>query len=221
MKIVEKIKALLAKARSTDHEAEAEAFFAKAYELMTNYQLDIGDLFTGDPMGQDDVYFRANRGGVDWDSRLMFAVARYFGCKAIQECNKSNYWVTLVGRVSARVTAVEMHKYLVTTVRRLGREGAAEMGVKPDIAARRIGVALQSRLNALAKEQSEAEAPGTKFAKNALVTTDELRNWVEKHHPNLHSIKGRSSTNAMARDIAGGIGLHLQAGSSKVAGRLT
>lgn len=40
MKITEKVKALLAKARSSEHPEEAEAFFAKAAELMRRHSID-------------------------------------------------------------------------------------------------------------------------------------------------------------------------------------
>lgn len=119
--------------------------------------------------------------------------------------------MVLVGRQSARVTAIEMHKYLVKTVRRLGRERCQEMGLKPDQAARRIGVALSSRINSLCPKPKE---PSTQAGRNALVTLDALSLWLEKNYPNLKPIKGVSKTNNLARDIAAGIGLNRQAGHS-------
>lgn len=45
------ISSLLAKARSTDNEHEAEAFLAKAMEMMQQYQLDISNMVDeGDPI---------------------------------------------------------------------------------------------------------------------------------------------------------------------------
>lgn len=209
MKIIEKIKALLAKAASTDSQHEAEIFFAKAHELLEKHQLDISDLSSDDPMGEEETYHAKGRGGVDWDGRLMFAVAKYFGAEAIQNQNGKDTSYTIVGRESARVTAIEMHRYLVKAVRRLGRENADAMEVNADVAARRIGVALRSRLGMLAPKAPSAQ---TAAGKNALVTLDAVKLWIEQHHPDLSTIKGVSRTNGMARGIANGIGLNHQAG---------
>lgn len=211
MKIIEKIKALLAKATSTDNENEAEIFFAKAYELMEKHQLDTSDLETDDPMGEEVGVTAKGRGGVDWNERLMFAVARYYGCKAIQNHRGKDVDMVVVGRVSARITAIEMHKYLVKTVRRLGRERCHEMRCNADTAARRIGVALKSRISSLCPKP---EVAPTQAGKNALITLDALTIWVEKNHPDLHTIKGVTYTNNLAKDIANGIGLNLQTGHS-------
>lgn len=218
MTIVEKIKALLAKAASTDSQAEAEAFLAKAHELMAKHQLEAEDLETDDPVDQS-VGAKANGGASpDWDFQLMFAVAKYFGCKGIQWWSQNDtegtfkkagqYTMRIVGRESARITAIEMHKYLVATVRRLGREHAEEMGVKPDKAARRIGRALQIRINALCPEPP---APETEAGKNALVTIDRTLAKYQELFPDAKTIKGPGvRTTRTAKQIAGGIGLNLQ-----------
>lgn len=197
-KKIERIKALLAKAASTDHEAEAEAFFAKAYELMEKYQLDSTDLDKDDPLGNEKVAQRKGAAAPDWDFRLMFAVANYFGCKAIQIPDiddlgyLAGHHMDLVGRESARVTAIEMHKYLVKTVRRLGREYAQTNtfernkrdGLKllnADAWSRRIGVALSSRLNELARKPEQAKTDVAKA--NALVTVDKVAALYNRLHP--------------------------------------
>lgn len=225
MSIAVKIKALLAKAQSTDNEAEAEAFFAKAYELMEKHQISTLDLESEDPMGEEATYRKNGQAAPDWDFRLLSAVAAYYGCKAIQCETWGNHpktgiytWLghqmTIVGRLSARVTTIEMHKYLVGAVRKLGKQRAADMGVNADTAARRIGVALRSRVHSLAPKPEVA--PSTNAGKNALMTLDALTLWIEKNYPDLKPIKGVSKTNNMARDIANGIGLHQQAGASNV-----
>lgn len=214
-KMISKIKALLAKAQGTDNEAEAAAFFAKAYELMETHQLDASDLDRDDPLGHERLFESKTGSAGDWDFRLMFAVARYYGCKANRTYYgyHRGYHMTLVGRVSARVTAVEMHKYLVTVVRRLGRERAAEMGLKPDAAARRIGVALHERLSILWSRNQKA--PKTEAAaKNALVTLDAVDALYKELFPNVRNVKGAKLTNELAREAAGGISLNLQTGKS-------
>ena len=63
--ILDKVRALLAKAESTQFEAEAEAFTAKAQELMTRHRIDravlnasddLGDAPAGRRLGIDDPY---------------------------------------------------------------------------------------------------------------------------------------------------------------------
>ncbi len=227
MTIVEKIKALLAKAASTDNQHEAELFLAKAQELMAKHQLEAEDLERDDPIDMS-VGSRANGGAApDWDFQLMFAVSKYFGCKSIQywtavDGKKSGeYQMRMVGRESARITAIEMHKYLVATVRRLGREHAHEMyqrdkwgslvNLKPDQAARRIGRALQARIDQLCPKQTSESTALTPAGKNALITLDRVMAKYQEMFPDARTIGGQGTlTTKSARAIAEGIGLSQQ-----------
>lgn len=221
MKMVEKIKALLAKAASTTSQAEAEIFLAKAHELMEKHQLSAADLETDDPVGNETGTTANGGASPDWDFQLMFAVAKYFGCKACQQWSRTKtdgsfarsgqYQMVVVGRESARITAIEMHKYLVATVRRLGREHAEAMGRKPDTAARRIGRALSTRIYSMCPEEPTSETPE---GKNALITLDAVLAKYQELFPDATPLKGRTLTNKSAREIAAGIGLNLQTGGS-------
>lgn len=233
MTIVEKIKALMAKAASTDNQHEAEAFLAKAYELMERHQLEASDLETDDPVDGEKVYEKGStKAAPDWDFMLVFATARYFGCKAIRIAGRNGKWhLDLVGRQSARITTMEMHKYLVATVRRLGREAVGSedfrvfekdewgdtvwMGryMNADQCARRIGNALRTRLTTLASQHDTA-VPSTASGKNALVTTNRVLAVYNERHPDSMSIGGTFFSNAGARKLADGIGLNLQTGTS-------
>lgn len=227
MTIVEKIRALLAKAASTDNQHEAEIFFAKAHELMDAHQLEAADLETDDPVGHEAVYEKGStKAAPDWDFMLVFAVAKYFGCKSIRIQRNGKWAQDLFGRESARITTVEMHAYLVKTVRRLGREavgtpefelhdkwGYSAGYMNADQCSRRIGNALRTRLNALAAAQAPS-APSTPSGKNALVTRDRVVALYKETHPDANSIKGKYYSNAGAREIASGIGLNLQTGRS-------
>jgi hypothetical protein len=219
MTIVEKIKALLAKASSTDNENEAALFLGKAHELMEKHQLDSSDLEADDPIDQS-IGGRANGGASpDWDFQLMFAVAPYFGCKAIQcleyEGRKPVYRMRIVGRESARVTAIEMHKYLVASVRRLGREHAKVTGQNAGILQRRIGRALSLRINEMTPDDEVvANAPSTAAGKNALVTLNGTLAKYNELFPKARAMGGTVLTSANAERIAGGINLNLQTGHS-------
>lgn len=223
MTIVEKIKALLAMAASTDHQAEAEAFLAKAHALMEKHQLEAGDLETEDPI-HESVGCRANGGASpDWDFQLMFAVSRFFGCKSIQWHSKKRtdgtytvageYTMRVVGRESARITAIEMHKYLVKTVRRLGRENAASMGLKADTASRRIGRALHLRIEALTPDEPEAITPA---GKNALITLNAVLAKYNELFPDARTLGGAGVlTTDKSVQLAEGIGLNLQVNTAR------
>jgi len=53
--VLDKVRALLAKAESTSFEAEAEACTAKAQELMTRHRIERALLGIGEPIGRDDA----------------------------------------------------------------------------------------------------------------------------------------------------------------------
>jgi len=230
-KIADKVRALLAKAASTTNEHEAEAFLAKAHQLMEQHQFDAADLERDDPVDGERSYRRNSAAAPDWDFMLLGPVARYYGCRAIRCDLVKGYEMGLVGRESARVTATAMHKYLVATVRRLGREKAGTMPLwerwqdpecdKPlrymnaDQTARAIGNALRERISRLAaRADAAAKTTHTDAGRNALLTMDTVLAKFEELHPDAQPIKGRMTTNDGARGIAGGIGLNLQAGAA-------
>ena len=206
-----KIQALLAKAASTTNEAEAEAFLAKAQELMRKHQIEAWELGADEKTNHEHVCRRKGAVAPDWDFRLMLGVSRYYGCESIRWWDGIAHTMLLVGVESARVTSIEMHKYLVAVVRKLGRENAERMGTKPDTAARRIGVALNDRLASLAAQNALRERKSnTPSGKNALVIMNQLEAYIKSEFPDLEKIVSRPQTNGLARDLAGNVSLHLQ-----------
>jgi hypothetical protein len=81
--VLEKVRALLAKAESTTFDAEAEAFTAKAQELIARHAIDVAVVSVGDPadgpiairLAIDDPY-------VDAKSVLLHVVAQSGRCRA-------------------------------------------------------------------------------------------------------------------------------------------
>jgi hypothetical protein len=213
MSIVTKIKALLAKAKSTDNEHEAIAFMQKAEELLEAHQLGLSDLDTEDPIS---AHFRraSSNGSGDWADFLYSACAAYYGCRLVVhtlDYKGLKRESEVFGRLSAVVTLNEMHSYMVATVRRLGRQHADEWSLKPDQAARRIGNALVTRLRGLA----QANSINTTTRNNALLVVDPIQALIDATYKNLTSTKsGKRYTSVAARGVAAGIGL-----SSQVAGR--
>lgn len=224
--IASKIKALLAKAESTGNEHESELFFAKAYELMDRYQIDLDDL-DDDKMGEEALLDR--HGGVsgtaEWDFRLMFAVAEYFGARALQTRKAGRACVTLVGRQSARIVAAQMHAYLVRTVKRLGKENHTKMyennhtHLSVSSATRRIGHALRYRIREMcnARDAQAEAATNVVNARNALVALNEVDAYIDNKWPDFIKLKRRSSiVNSVSKQLASGINLNLQAGHNDI-----
>jgi hypothetical protein len=95
-KMLARVRALLAKAESTDFEEEAEAFTAKAQELLTRYALDEASLHTVADVGEpavrrillDDPYAAAK-------AHLVAAVAGANRCRTVYTADLG--WVTVFG----------------------------------------------------------------------------------------------------------------------------
>lgn len=222
-KIIDTIKALLANAASITNPELAALYLKKAHDLMEKHQLEAGDLETDDPIDKT-VGPKANGGASpDWDFQLMFAVARYFGCKSIQWWSQKNtegvtlragqYTMQIVGRESARITAIEMHKYLVKTVRRLGRENATAH-CKADTMSRRIGRALQIRIGEMTPPEESMRTDLTPAGKNALITLDGVLAKYKELFPDSKPIGGAVLVTKSATALAAGIGLNLQTSSA-------
>ncbi len=94
--LLERVRALLAKAESTEFEEEAEAFSAKAQELMARHAIDEALLHAVDTVGEpsvrrihlDDPYARAR-------ASLIAAVASANRCRTVYSADLR--WVTVFG----------------------------------------------------------------------------------------------------------------------------
>lgn len=82
------IRALLAKADATTFEAEAEAFTAKATELMARYAIDAAMLWSGESEADrevpDEIHLTLLRPFTAQKSILVAGVASAFGCQALR-----------------------------------------------------------------------------------------------------------------------------------------
>lgn len=223
MTLLEKIKALLSKAASTDNAAEAEAFANKASELMEKYQIDVDQLGdAGDEIGEDTGYQTKERKAV-WQNYVASATARYYGCSTVLSSGYTGTRTQFIGRESARITALEMLPYFIQTINRLAREMVAAdkaRGIKAyqRATAHRIGMEFANRLSMLAPDRAEA---ATAAGGNALVLLDQQQAWLTKHYPNLQSSRARSfSSSTRHRDAAASIGLARQTAAGRAAKRL-
>jgi hypothetical protein len=221
-KIATKIQALLAKASSTEHEAEATAFMAKAQQLLEEHQIDLGTLQdAGDPV---QIHRGLERTAKDptWHKKLYAALGMMYGCKVVYSPKYvRGHWgfqIELTGRESAFVTTELMYPWIKSQCEAQGRTLAKAY---PELSAsqhtRRVANALAHRIYLLTAQERRQERPKTEAATaNALVTQDRVLQVFNEHYgDNLKSSRASSgTTNRAARDAASKIGLHRQAGGS-------
>jgi hypothetical protein len=225
--IKEKIRAILAKAASTEFEAEAETFLAKANELMEKYQIDLGDLVDS----EDPVVWNAGIKGTpsdpSWHRHLYIALGRYYGCRSVRETRRELHngkfrtviYTTLTGRESAIVTTNEMFPWIIKQCNAQGREIAKLTGNSAQNEARRVGNALVFRLSRMT---TSPDKPKTEAAQRfAMMTLDRVEVVIRDHYPTLRSTRGRGiGTHDLARDAAGKINLNRQTGAGEGPRRL-
>lgn len=97
-RMIDKITALIAKAESTEHEAEARTFMAKAQELMTKHAIEATMLRTQGPA--DEIVTRHIPLSSQWyiqDLGLLGAVARANHCRAWRSGRGKSWRGVLIG----------------------------------------------------------------------------------------------------------------------------
>lgn len=226
-----KIRALLAKANcASTTEAEADAFMAKAHELMERYQLGMADVLTsGDPVvGSDGRTF--STGDFAWKRELYASLARLYGCQTVW-CAGGSYrngrWqhttLKVVGRESATVTLDLMYPFVAAQVREAGYRMSRETRKSAASCMNSVGMALVIRVNRLWRAQlAEQQRAGTPEARNALVVVDQVKARMHELFPDMTTGKARPiSSTQRATEHAAGIGLDRQvgAGSTLMIGR--
>lgn len=221
-KIKTRIAALLAKAKGTDNEHEAAAFIAKAEEMLEAYQIDLSELGDSDDKVRSHAGLDADGKWVaSWHRQVYRMLGEYYGCKSIKVSTAKGYRQELVGRESAIVTTDLMFVFIKGECNRLGRQMKLAGDAPTDAnGARLVGNALALRIAALIIERNKrnADAPSTAAARNSLLVLDQVVALYEQLHPDVKMLKGkRMSTSASAKDLAGTIGLHRQAGHVQTA----
>lgn len=158
--LVRKIRALMAKAEGTTNEHEAEAFAAKVQELLAKHNLSI-DMMREEARDDVGVHYFNNEWKSPARKALFWAVCRFYMCKGIGPGRGSSTW-TVVGRKHNVVVAIEMSRYLVSTVLRLSNEHGKRTGATgAQVIDYRRGAfqRLSERLDQMRKDAVEAEAP--------------------------------------------------------------
>lgn len=220
-KIKVRIQQLLAKAKGTDNEHEAEAFLAKAMDMMREFQLDIADLVDADDPILKHIGLTQASCGHAWRWKLYSKVAQLYGCKTIHVEKMvpgkdgrlvPGYEQTLVGRESAIITTDLMYPWIVSQVKSKAKEIAAKTGMSEQGQAKRVAAALIARISRmLADQRAKDEAPTTEAGRNALVVMNAVDAAYQQHFPNTELIRSRGAkTDSLSRDAANSIGLHRQ-----------
>ena len=112
-KMIDKIVALIAKAESSEHDAESELFKNKAAELMAQYSIDFTDIGTNDePRYETHNYITINP--TKYELTLETAIGKFNGILVIQitRTNGAKY-IRLVGRRED----IDAHTYMMDLVK--------------------------------------------------------------------------------------------------------
>lgn len=222
MSVVDKVRALLAKARDGGcSEAEAEACMERARRMMEEHGLEERTIGGGEDetTGQEvrPTYLEP------WRKLLIDATARHYGCEALFFGSERRY--ILAGRAAARSVALEMIQWLDALVVRLAREWRKSTGSERRDQLnfeRACGGRIASRLRAMSRERevaSEREGGG-----GALVLIREGReasDWLARNY-RVRTVTARSRVGgegaAAGRAAGDGVGLGRQVGAARGAG---
>ena len=224
-----KIRALLAKAESTEHEGERELFLDKAQELMAKHQLELYDLGDEDPLGWLECETRYQAGPMAYKSDLHNAVGYFYGCQVVRSRkvfrtdNKAakfgvvEGWVlNFAGCESSRLTVELMFPFIWDQVNKQAKTMAARTMHNQSKCVREIAKALTCRIFAMIRERKATPAPqfGSCFA---LVVVNQIDALVAARYPNLKEAKPKTvSLKATAVELAKGINLSRQMNSKDV-----
>lgn len=210
--ISEKIRKIIAKADTTTSPEEAEAFMAKAQQLMMEHGLSMLDLgrLDEDPINHELGVSRWYGG---YHGKVCTAVAAYFGVRIVVSRVHGKNMINIFGRESARITYQLMIPYVFKQINKQASR-AAKNGEYPTVstAITRIGNAFAYLISEKNSENQEKhEGTGT----NALVPVDLIREEMMRVFPNMRRKKpGRGSVDENAFKRAGNINLNRQVRSS-------
>jgi hypothetical protein len=220
-----RIRALLAKAEATEFEAEADAFFAKAHDLMVRHAIDEADLQADtDPDGFSLHRFDIPGPYARAKVRVATVVARSLGCQLVFDSHRGPTGVEYVAEVIG--TAVD-HRYveaLFTSVlihgdRDLLREPRRDRSFRNNFW-HAFAARLDERLRTQ-REVTEHDLDATVRPGAALVLADKsvrTAKWVREHMSTRRAQPSRARFDAEGRAAgvrsANGVELHRRVTSS-------
>jgi hypothetical protein len=126
MKILDKIRALKAKAESTTSEAEAMAFLAKVNEMLIKYDIDASKLEIEEQSEITMIRWTVKYDD-PWRREIYVALCRLYHCTPVRHAHWDENYIyriidyTVTGREHNCFLVEEMFEYLINTVIRLSR----------------------------------------------------------------------------------------------------
>ena len=219
--IAQKIAKLIAKADSSTHPEEADAFMSKAHAMLEAHGLsllDLGTLDSDDAVGKTDNAMLSSDGGKD---KIAFPLAAYYGCELViahAPGTRSTKRYVLFGRESARVTFQLMAPFVFRQVARMAlveqKSGAYSTPAKARTA---LAGALAMRLYRLTAA-NEARPQGSGL--NALVPVDIIRQARDLAFPKATPSRMKHDHDYNAQEVAKRVSLNQQAPAPKGALRI-
>jgi hypothetical protein len=191
--IVKKIKAMVAKAESTDSMAEADTIMVMVREMLDKHGISLLSIrhtaVSEDPVGTShevDGFWAAD----NWVRKLSDAAASYYGVRVVWHKRGNYTTIAVIGRESCRAAFTAMLPYLRGQVRRFAQRGWANRHYASVSKGRtQIGLALCYRLYALKRAKEEAPvSPKQAAGLNMLVPVDEIEIELASAFPNMKVI---------------------------------
>lgn len=218
--IKNKIRALLAKAESTEHEGERDLFLAKAHELLEKHQLDLFELDDEDPIGWFTCDTRYQAGPMAYKSQLHSMVAKFYGCRVVRQTQFfptakggciQGWYLDICGSESSRLTVEIMFPFIWDQVNKQAKWVAQESRgtINQSKAVREVAKALAVRINRMLNERrNEPPKPGTS---TSLVVVNAIESAIKSKYTDLVTTRSKgTSTISLAREAAAGISLSRQ-----------
>lgn len=173
------ISALLAKAESTDSQAERETFMGKALELMEKHQIEAFELHEEDPLGMTEGV-AGQPGPASYKPMVQRSLARFYGAKVVLNYTGSKKFTNFIfGPESSRMTTVLMTPFVWAQVCAQGRAWARDRFQSEGAGIRQISKALCHRIAMeIAQRVRTPETEKTAFSLTVVNNTDALI----KHH---------------------------------------
>jgi hypothetical protein len=206
----DRINKLMAKAELTEFPEEAEAFIAKAQELMTEYSIDEAMLRAAAPVVTEEIeeLKLVYTGGMRKATyRLGLRLAEYNGCRAFYTDHRTSkprdITVTVIGfpkdleriellDTSLRVQcAVALKKFSDEHVDPTWHRGYKRNEKREFTIGFTDGVGVKLRVAEEKAVEEAAEAKGTGVELAIRSRKDQVDDWTDKAHPNLREVRSR------------------------------
>lgn len=208
-RVIEKILKLVALGTNAGAtEAEAEAAMRQAHKMLAKHNLTMAQIEAKGGKGEDIEELGSVFPGYQWARIMVNAIAELYFCKYyyVPSRRKNHYSHFFVGKHSNAITAAEISKYVVVTLKRAaGRERRKHGSHYQSSFLKGAAFRIQERCRELI-EASKADSIQVSESK-ALVLADvysvELAaaaDWMDQQHPGMRETK---HTSRPVRDSAG------------------